>query len=96
VRPNGNFEYYERMTHYPEAGRYDLVAGGGLEPETDSTTYNGAVWLLARRTYWADPATAPDTTSAEWMRAVAFYRARVRSTLPVVMDGRTGRVFRVH
>jgi hypothetical protein len=52
-------EYYERMTHYPEAGRYDLVAGGGLEPETDSTTYNGAVWLLARRTYWADPARRP-------------------------------------
>jgi len=81
VRPNGDFEYYERMTHYPEAGRYDLVAGGGLEPETDSTTYNGAVWLLARRTYWADPTTAPDTTSAEWMRAVAFYRARAYDQL---------------
>ena len=81
VRPNGDFEYYERMTHYPEAGRFDLVPGGGLEPETDSTTYNGAVWLLARRTYWSDPATPPDTASAEWMRAVAFYRARAYDQL---------------
>lgn len=81
VRPNGNFEYYERMTHYPEAGRYDLVAGGGIEPETDSTTYNGAVWLLARRTYWADPSVPPDTTSAEWRGAVAFYRARAYDQL---------------
>lgn len=81
VRPNGNFEYYERMTHYPEAGRYDLVAGGGIEPETDSTTYNGAVWLLARRTYWADPSVSPDTTSIEWRRAVAFYRTRAYDQL---------------
>jgi hypothetical protein len=75
-RPNGDFEYYERMTHYRETGRYDVVVGGGLEPETDSTTYNGAMWLLARRTYWSNPDTAPDTTSAEWQRAISFYRAR--------------------
>lgn len=81
VRPHGDFEYYERMTHYPEAGRYDLIAGGTLEPEIDSTTYNGAVWLLARRTYWADPAMPPDTTSPEWSRAVAFYRSRAYDQL---------------
>ncbi|HEY5545876.1 MAG TPA: hypothetical protein VIK50_07455 [Gemmatimonadaceae bacterium] len=81
VRPHGNFEYYERMTHYPEAGRYDLVTGGGIEPETDSTTYNGAMWLLARRTYWADPSIPPDTSSGEWKRAVAFYRARAYDQL---------------
>lgn len=81
IRPHGDFEYYERMTHYPEAGRYDLVAGGGIEPETDTTTYNGAMWLLARRTYWADPSTPPDTASPEWARAVAFYRARAYDQL---------------
>jgi hypothetical protein len=81
VRPHGDFEYYERMTHFQEAGRYDLVAGGGLEPETDSATFNGAMWLLARRTYWADPSVPPDTTSAEWKRAVAFYRARAYDQL---------------
>lgn len=76
VRPPGDFEYYERMTHYQESGRYDVVAGGSLDPETDISTYNGAVWLLARRTFWSDPSTPPDTASPEWARAVAFYRAR--------------------
>jgi len=80
-RPNGSFEYYERMTHYLEAGRFDVVAGGGIDPETDSTTFNGAVWQLARRTYWSNPAVAPDTSSAEWQRAVAFYRARAYDQL---------------
>ena len=30
---------------------------------------------------WADPATPPDTTSTEWMRAVAFYRSRAYDQL---------------
>jgi hypothetical protein len=81
VRPNGDFEYYERMSHYLEAGRYDLTAGGGLDPETDSTSYNGAVWLLARRTYWSDPGAPPDTVSGEWQRAISFYRARAYDQL---------------
>lgn len=81
VRPNGDFEYYERMTHYLEAGRYDLVAGGALDPETDSTTYNGAMWLLARRTYWSNADAPPDTTSTEWQRAITFYRNRAYDQL---------------
>ena len=81
TRPNGNFEYYERMTHYLEAGRFDIVAGGGIDPETDSATFNGAVWQLARRTYWPNPAVAPDTSSGEWQRAVAFYPARAYDQL---------------
>ena len=76
IRPHGDFEYYERMTHYAESGRYDVVAGGSLDPEVDSTTYNGAVWLLARKTFWTNPAAAPDTSSVEWRRAVAFYQTR--------------------
>lgn len=81
VRPHGDFAYYERMTHYQVSGRYDLVAGGGIEPETDTTTYNGAVWLLARRTYWRDPSIAPDTSSSDWVRAVTFYRERAYDQL---------------
>jgi hypothetical protein len=81
LKPNGDFEYYERMSHYQESGRYDVISGGRLNPETDTTTYNGAVWLLARRTYWADPSVVPDTTSPEWTRAVAFYRARAYDQL---------------
>lgn len=81
TRPNGDFDYYERMTHYQEAGRYDLVAGGALEPETDTSTYNGAVWLLARRTYWSDPSVMPAPSSPEWTRAIAFYEARAYDQL---------------
>lgn len=81
IRPNGRFEYYEHMTHYLEAGRFDVVAGGGIDPETDSATFNGAVWQLARRTYWSNPEVLPDTLSTEWQRAVAFYRARAYDQL---------------
>lgn len=81
IAPHGTFEYYERMTQFAESGRYDLVAGGGIDPETDSTTYNGAVWLLARRTFWSNSAVTPDTTSNEWLRAVAFYQSRAYDQL---------------
>jgi hypothetical protein len=81
VRPNGDFTYYERMSHYPEAGRYDVVAGGGIDPEPDSTTWNGAVWALARRTYWSDPGVTPDSDSDEWQRSIAFYQARAYDQL---------------
>ena len=81
ARPNGDFAYYERMTQYLESGRHDLISGGALEPETDTTTYNGAVWLLARRTYWSNPSIAPEPTTPEWMRAVSFYQARAYDQL---------------
>lgn len=74
--PQGDFEYYERMKHYAESGRFTLATGGELVPETDTTTYNGAMWLLARRTYWPDANTPPDTSSREWRLAVDFYRRR--------------------
>lgn len=81
VRPHGDFTYYERMSDYPEAGRYDVIAGGGIDPEPDSTTWNGAVWALARRTYWSDPGMMPDPESPEWQRSIAFYQARAYDQL---------------
>src|SRR5262245_32980925 len=54
TRPVGNFEYYERMEHYQESGAFDTQPGGGIDPESDTLTFNGAMWLLARRTYWKD------------------------------------------
>ncbi len=77
VRPTGDFDYYERMEHYLSSGRFDLASDGlPLRPEEDTTTYNGAMWLLARRTYWSDPAEAPSRESVEWIRAEAFYLQR--------------------
>ena len=75
-KPPGDFEYYERMENFVESGVFDLVPGGVLEPETDTTTFNGSVWLLARRTYWVNPDFPPDPSSDAYMRAEALYRER--------------------
>jgi hypothetical protein len=75
-RPLGNWAYYELMEHWIESGVFNLVPGGAFTPEADVTTYNGAAWLLARQTYWADPNVLPDTTSAAYRKSVAFYVAR--------------------
>lgn len=73
---SGDFDYYERMEHFLESGVFDRVAGGILEPEHDSSTFNGATWLLARRNYWTNPWVEPDRASAEWKKAEAFYLQR--------------------
>ena len=70
------FEYYEQMERFAESGQYDADPGAGFAPESDPRTYNGSVWLLARRTYWADPNVPPDPTSFEYRRAVTFYEER--------------------
>ena len=70
------FEYYEQMERFPESGNYDADPGPAFVPEADPRTYNGSVWLLARRTFWVDPAVPPDPTSPQYWNAVQFYRAR--------------------
>ena len=70
------FEYYEQMERFAESGRYDADPGAAFAPETDPRTYNGSVWLLARRTFWEDPNVAPDPTSPAYWRALQFYQAR--------------------
>jgi len=68
------FEYYEQMERFAESGRYNATPGVVFTPETDVRTYNGSVWLLARRTIWPDPDVVPD--SVLYARAVEFYMAR--------------------
>ena len=79
VRPTGDFEYYERMEKFVQSGAFDAVEGGALDPEPDTLTANGAIWLLARQTFWADPFTPPPMDSDEYVRAEAFYRERAVS-----------------
>jgi len=74
MRRDTVFEYYEQMEKFAESGRYNASPGAGFTPETDLRTYNGSVWLLARRTLWPDPDVLPD--SGLYWRAVDFYRAR--------------------
>ena len=75
-KPVGNFEYYERMEHFIESGVFDAIPGGAIQPEMDTTTFNGSIWLLARRTYWTDPDTPPPEGSPAYARAEALYRDR--------------------
>ena len=67
------FEYYEQMERFPESGVYDADTGAGFKPESDASTYNGSVWLLARRTFWSDPDVQPDPSSEAYINAVNFY-----------------------
>jgi len=70
------FEYYEQMERFVESGAYDRDPSDAFAPESDPTTYNGSVWLLARRTFWEDPDVPPDPTSPAYWRALQFYQAR--------------------
>jgi hypothetical protein len=77
TQPPGSFEYYERMEKYLESGAYNRSGNGTLQPETDTTTYNGFVWLLARRTYWEDengPGSAAELDSALTLYKNRAYR----------------------
>jgi hypothetical protein len=76
ARPIGDFEYYERMEKFVESGAFDAVEGGDLDPEADTTTANGAIWLLARQTFWSDPDAPPPRGSAQYDSAETFYRER--------------------
>lgn len=76
MRKDTVFEYYEQMERFIESGAYDLDPGGAFVPELDPQTYNGAMWLLARRTFWEDPDVPPDPASPQYWRAVQFYQSR--------------------
>jgi hypothetical protein len=74
--PQGNWDYFERMEKYIASGAYDAIPGGDIDPETNPEFYNGAMWLLARQTYWRDPEIPPARSSAEYAQAVSFYAKR--------------------
>lgn len=73
-KPQGDFEYYERMEHWIASGVYDSDPGPGLTPETDTTTFNGAMWLLARKTFWPAPNTPPPVGSDAYASSLLFYQ----------------------
>jgi hypothetical protein len=70
------FEYFEQMEKFSASGRFSLGPGPALVPEDDPSTFNGAVWLLARRTFWDDPNVPPPTDSPQYLRALQFYVSR--------------------
>lgn len=76
ARPEGPWSYYERLQSVLESGAYNATPSAGFTPESDPSTFNGSIWLLARETFWRDPDSPPDPASAEYQSALAFYQRR--------------------
>ena len=74
----GDWDYYEAMEKHIESGVFNRAPGTGtLTPESDLTTFNGALWLKARQlSNWPDPNVEPDHASVPYQTAIAFYAAR--------------------
>lgn len=73
----GDWDYYEAMEKHLESGVFDRTPGTGqFSPEVDTTTYNGAIWLRARRlSDWPNPNVEPNHSSAVYQAAVSYYVA---------------------
>lgn len=70
------FSYFETLGRFVESGPFDTDDGPGLAPPDDPRSYNGAMWQLAKETFFTHPDSAPAPDSDEFQRALAFYRAR--------------------
>lgn len=77
-RMDGDFEYYEALGQYRASGAFDADPYvGGVQPETDTTTYNGALWSLAREIFLVPgPQGTPGPGSSEYDQAMEYYAAR--------------------
>lgn len=73
----GDWDYYEAMEKHLESGVFDRTPGTGqFSPEADTTTYNGAIWLRARRlSDWPNPDVEPNHASPVYQAAVSYYVA---------------------
>jgi hypothetical protein len=76
VQSDTVFEYFEQMGVYVESGAFDTEPGPALVPPTDESSYNGRIWSLARKTYFSNPESPPDTATSEYRTALEFYRRR--------------------
>jgi hypothetical protein len=72
-RPDGSWAYYESMEEYPASGSFNLGTGADIVPETDETTFNGALWRKARGIFWVDADSPPPRTDASFQKALDFY-----------------------
>lgn len=75
-RVDREFEYYEAMSAYSESGSFDADPdAAGVQPEEDTTTFNGDVWELARLIYYpAGSDTIPPSAQAQ-EAALEYYEA---------------------
>jgi hypothetical protein len=77
ARRDGDWSYYERMSQWNASGRYSRDPDAGVfRPETDPSTYNGAIWKLAREIYLPAGRDEVGPGDPGWDRALAYYQAR--------------------
>lgn len=76
ARRDSLFDYYETMARYAASGAYDAdPRQPGIQPELDTTTFNGSVWTLARSLFVPGGADFPPGT-IEHQRALDYYVRR--------------------
>lgn len=77
-RMDGDFEYYEALGEYRASGAFDADPYvGGVQPETDTTTFNGVIWSLANEIFLVpgeQGALGPG--SQEYEHAMEYYASR--------------------
>jgi hypothetical protein len=77
ARVDGDFGYYETLTHWTASGSFDRDPGtAGVQPELDPATYNGSVWELASQIFGADTVQAVPA----YQNALAYYSLRAYGT----------------
>jgi hypothetical protein len=75
-RVDGDFDYYERMSHWLRSGRFDMDPRTPvLEPERRPDTYNGAQWKLAADIFLGGDVEA-DPDAPGYGEALDYYRRR--------------------
>ena len=77
-RMDGDFEYYEALGKYRASGALDADPYmGGVQPETDTTTFNGAIWSLANEIFLVPGEEGPlGPGSPEYEHAMEYYASR--------------------
>jgi hypothetical protein len=76
ARIDGDFDYYETLTHWTRSGAFDRDSGAaGVQPELDPAAYNGFVWDLAARIFLPG-GTGASETDPGYPSALAYYAAR--------------------
>jgi hypothetical protein len=79
-RVDGDFDYYERLTHWSRSGAFDADPTlAGVQPEGDPTTYNGSIWSRAMQIYLPPGQSVPVGDPA-YQSAVAYYEQRAYGT----------------
>ena len=74
--PDTAWQYYEKLEKYLESGAFTMAPNGPTLPETDSTTYNGSIWVLARRQFGLALNDPNPSGSPRYRQALELYEGR--------------------